>query len=408
MADTQDQIAAATVATAANPVTVVWSEALLDYDLGDHPLDPVRVELAMALARQVGVLDRDNVTVVAPEPADAALLRLVHDDDYIAAVKAAPDDPYFRGYGLNTPDNPVFAGMHSSAALITGGSVRAAEAVWSGEALHAVNIAGGLHHAMRDRAAGFCVYNDPAIAIARLLELGAERIAYVDVDVHHGDGVQAAFWNDPRVLTVSLHESPLSLFPGTGFPSETGGPDAEGMAVNVALPPGTTDAGWLRAFHALVPGVVRAFKPQLLVTQCGCDSHYRDPLADLALTVDGQRASYLALRSLAHEVCDGRWVAFGGGGYGIVDVVPRAWTHLLAALTGAPLSPQLATPNSWRLLAAQRRPGAQVPTVMSDGETPTWSPWQPGEDPDPLGRAIAASRRAVYPAHGLDPDDPRD
>jgi acetoin utilization protein AcuC len=397
-----------TAATEAAPVTVVWDPALLAYNLGDHPLDPVRVELTIALARAHGVLDRDNVTVVPPPSADDTLLLLCHEPAYLAAVRAAPDDPYFRGYGLNTPDNPVFAGMHDSSALVTGGSVRAAEAVWSAEALHAANIAGGLHHAMRDRAAGFCVYNDPAIAIARLLELGAERVAYVDVDVHHGDGVQAAFWDDPRVLTVSLHESPLSLFPGTGFPSEVGGPGVEGTAVNIALPPGTGDAGWHRAFHAVVPSVLRAFGPELLVTQCGCDSHRRDPLADLSLTVDGQRAAYLALRGLAHELCGGRWVTFGGGGYGVVDVVPRAWTHLLAILTGAPIPPQTATPNSWRALAAQRRPGARIPTSMSDGVEVAWAPWQPTSEPDPVDRAIAATRRAVFPLHGLDPDDPRD
>ncbi len=397
-----------TAATEAAPVTVVWDEALLGYDLGEHPLDPVRVELTIALARALGVLDRGNVTVLPPGTADDALLRLVHDEEYIAAVRLAPSDPYFHGHGLNTPDNPVFPRMHENSALVTGGSVRAAEAVWRGDALHAVNIAGGLHHAMRDRAAGFCVYNDPAVAIARLLELGAERIAYVDVDVHHGDGVQAAFWDDPRVLTISLHESPLSLFPGTGFPSEVGGAGAEGTAVNIALPAGTGDAGWHRAFHAVVPGVLRAFDPELLVTQCGCDGHAKDPLADLALSVDGQRATYLALRELAHELCGGRWVAFGGGGYGMVEVVPRAWTHLLAILTGAPLSAQTATPNAWRALAAERRPGTRVPTFMGDGTPPTWQPWQPTGEPDPLDRAIAATRRAVYPLHGLDPDDPRD
>ena len=148
-----------------------------------------------------------------------------------------------------------------------GATIAAAEAVWRGDTQRAVNVAGGLHHAMPDRAAGFCVYNDPAIAIARLLDLGAERVAYVDIDVHHGDGVQAIFWDDPRVLTVSLHETPVALFPGTGFPHETGGPHAVGSAVNVALPPGTDDGAWLRAFHAVVPSVLRAFRPQVLFTQ---------------------------------------------------------------------------------------------------------------------------------------------
>ncbi|WP_306215839.1 acetoin utilization protein AcuC [Actinoplanes sp. RD1] len=387
---------------------IVWDEALLRYDMGDHPLDPVRVELTMALARELGVLDRPGVRMITPAMADDAALTRVHRADYLEAVRLAPSDPFFRGWGLNTPDNPVFDDMHEASARICGASIAAAEAVWSGAATRAVNVSGGLHHAMAARAAGFCVYNDPAVAIARLLDRGAERIAYVDVDVHHGDGVQAAFYDDPRVLTVSLHESPLTLFPGTGYPDETGGPGAEGLAVNVALPPTTGDAGWLRAFHAVVPSVLRSFRPQLLVTQCGADSHRLDPLADLQLSVDGQRAAYVALRALADEFCDGRWVAFGGGGYALVEVVPRAWTHLLAVATGEPLDPATATPAAWRKLAAERRPGAPVPETLTDGTAPPVERWQPGTTPDPVDKAILATRMAVFPLHGLDPHDGRD
>ncbi|GIH13763.1 acetoin utilization protein AcuC [Rugosimonospora africana] len=415
--------------------TVVWNEDLLRYDLGDHPLDPVRVELTMALARQLGVLDRPGVRIVAPEPANDRLLNLVHTAGYIEAVRAAgspesgagsaggdagssergagsggaaPGGKSLTEWGLTTPDNPVFAGMHEASALVVGATVAAAEAVWSGEVPHAVSVAGGLHHAMPDRASGFCVYNDPAIAIARLLERGAQRIAYVDVDVHHGDGVQEVFYRDPRVLTVSLHETPVALFPGTGFPAETGGPGAEGSAVNVALPPGTGDAGWLRAFHAIVPSVVRAFRPELLFTQCGADAHRLDPLADLRLTVDGQRASYLALSALADEVCGGRWVATGGGGYALVEAVPRAWAHLLAIATGEPLDPALPIPGEWRELAQRRCPDRYAPEAMTDGVTPHWTPWEPSGEPDAVDRAIIATRRAVFPLLGLDPHDPRD
>lgn len=388
-------------------VSVVWDDRFLGYDLGDHPLDPVRLELTMALARQLGVLDRPNLRIHSPEPADDPLLELVHDVDYIAAVRAAAADRMFYGFGLNTPDNPVFPGIHTVSALIAGGTVLAAEHVWSGQARHAVNIAGGLHHAMRDHASGFCVYNDPAIAIARLLALGVTRVAYVDVDVHHGDGVQAAFWDDPRVLTVSLHQSPYTLFPGTGFPDETGGTTAPGTAVNVALPPGTDDLGWLRAFHAVVPEVLKAFAPEVLVSQCGCDSHRVDPLAALELSIDGQRASYTAMHTLAHELCDGRWLVTGGGGYGLVEVVPRAWTHLLAEVTGHALPPETATPTAWRELAQARRPGTRPPTSMTDGGTAAWAPWSsrsPGGQHDGVDTAIAATRRAVFPLLGLDPD----
>ncbi|MEV1287034.1 acetoin utilization protein AcuC [Micromonospora sp. NPDC049679] len=387
---------------------VVWDESLLGYDMGEHPMDPVRVELTIALARELGVLDRPGVRVVAPTPADDAALTRVHRPDYLDAVRAAPHDPFFSGYGLGTPDNPVFEGMHEASALIAGASLAAVEAVWRGEARRAVSVAGGLHHAMAGRAAGFCVYNDPAVAIARLLDLGAERVAYVDVDVHHGDGVQEIFYNEPRVLTVSLHETPLTLFPGTGFPEETGGPGAEGTAVNLPLPPGTGDAGWLRAFHAVVPALLRAFRPQILITQCGADSHRLDPLADLRLSVDGQRATYLALRSLADELCDGRWVSTGGGGYALVEVVPRAWTHLLAAATGDPLDPATLTPPTWRKLAQIRRPGHDVPLRMTDDVDVSFQPWQPDGAADATDRAIMATRRAVFPLHGLDPHDPRD
>jgi acetoin utilization protein AcuC len=387
---------------------VVWDDRLLRYDFGDHPLDPVRVELAMALARALGVLDRPGVTVTEPgEPDEADLLR-VHDEEYLAAVRAASADPYFTGHGLNTSDNPVFEGMHEAGARVAAATVTAVDAVWQGRATRAVNLAGGLHHAMPDRASGFCVYNDPAVGIARLLDAGAERIAYVDVDVHHGDGVQAIFYDDPRVLTISLHETPLTRFPGTGFADETGGSGAEGTAVNVALPPGTGDAGWLRAFHAVVPSVLRAFRPQLLFTQCGADGHRLDPLADLRLTVDGQRATYLALRALADELCEGRWVATGGGGYALVEVVPRAWAHLLAVATGDPVQPAALTPPDWRALAARRRPGRDVPLRMTDDADPTYVPWEPAGLPDAVDRAIVATRRAVFPLHGLDPHDPRD
>ncbi|MFC3735839.1 acetoin utilization protein AcuC [Paractinoplanes deccanensis] len=387
---------------------VVWDRALLDYDMGDHPLNPVRVELTMALARELGILDRPGVHMITPVPATEAELTRVHRADYLDAVRMAPIDPFFSGWGLNTPDNPVFDGMHEASARICGASIAAAEAVWHGAATRAVNVAGGLHHALAARASGFCVYNDPAVAIAKLLDLGAQRVAYVDVDVHHGDGVQAAFYHDPRVLTISLHETPLTLFPGTGFADETGGPGAEGTAVNIPLPPGTGDGGWLRAFHAIVPSILRAWAPEIIFSQCGADAHRLDPLADLRLSVDGQRAAYVAMRDLADELCDGRWVATGGGGYALVEVVPRAWSHLLAVATGDPLDPHTPTPAPWRKLAAERCPRSEIPGSMTDGAELPAERWQPGTTPDAVDRAILASRMEVFPLHGLDPHDPRD
>ncbi len=385
---------------------VVWDDALLAYDFGpSHPMAPVRVDLTLRLARELGVLALPGVEVSGAPSADDALLHRVHDPAYVAAVRAAGDDPRScdGSWGLGGDDNPAFAGMHEASARVVGATVQCAERVWAGTARHAVNVAGGLHHAARGAASGFCVYNDAAVGIARLLDLGAERVAYVDVDVHHGDGVQSVFYDDPRVLTVSVHESGRALFPGTGWPYETGAPGAEGSAANLALPAGTGDAGWLRAFHAVVPHLLRAFAPQVLVTQHGCDSHVLDPLAHLALSVDAQRASYAALHALAHEHCDGRWVALGGGGYEVVDVVPRAWTHLLAEAAGHPVEPATPVPAAWRehVVAAL---GRQPPWRMTDGQDGAYAPWSRGYDPaDPVDQAVLATRSAVFPLQGIDP-----
>ncbi len=385
------------------PLAVAWDETLTQYDFGPgHPLAPVRVTLTMALAAGLGVLSVPSVTMFAPGPATDEQLATVHDHDYIEAVRRAgrsllPDEEF----GLGTSDNPVFEGMHEASALVAGATLAAAEAVLSGSAVHAGNIAGGLHHAMHRAASGFCVYNDPAIAIKWLLAAGAERVAYVDVDVHHGDGVQAAFYDDPRVLTISLHEHPATLFPGTGLPSETGEGAGEGYAVNVALPAGTGDAGWLRAFDAVVPPLLRAFKPTLLVSQHGCDSHRLDPLAHLELSVDAQRFAQTALHDLAHELCDGRWLFTGGGGYALVQVVPRTWTHLLAIAAGVPVDPAAQTPAQWRELAASLA-GETAPLTMTDGAPARYVPFSSGMDPaDPVDRTIMRTRGAVFASHGL-------
>ncbi|MFF0503184.1 acetoin utilization protein AcuC [Streptomyces fimicarius] len=381
---------------------LMWDDAVTGYDFGEaHPMDPVRLDLTMGLVRAFG-LDR-AVDLRSAKSAGDSTLRLVHREDYVAAVRAASLNPRAadQDYGLGTVDDPAFAGMHEASALIAGLSVGAAEAVWRGESEHAVNFTGGLHHAMPGSAAGFCVYNDPALAIARLLELGAERVAYVDVDVHHGDGVQAAFWEDPRVLTISLHEHPRTLFPQTGWPEETGAGAGEGSAVNVALPAGTGDEGWLRAFHAVVPELLADFRPQVLVTQHGADTHFEDPLAHLAVSLDAQRAVMESCHRLAHDHADGRWVALGGGGYAVVDVVPRSWTHLVGIAAHAPVDPESVVPPSWRDLvyARTRQLG---PGRMTDGRTPSWKVWEDGYDPaDRLDQAVLASRRAAFPLRGL-------
>jgi acetoin utilization protein AcuC len=386
-------------------LALAWDDRLVGYDFGPgHPLAPVRVELTMALARELGVLALPSVSLVDPPEAETDELELVHDADYIDAVRQAGRDGLGNGrYGLGTPDNPVFDHMHEASALVAGATLAAARAVWTGEALHAANIAGGLHHAMRRLASGFCVYNDPAIAIRWLLAEGAQRIAYVDIDVHHGDGVQAAFYADPRVLTISLHKHPATLFPGTGLASEIGSGDGRGYAVNVPLPAGTGDAGWLRAFDAVVPPLVRSFQPEILVSQHGCDSHRLDPLAHLQLSIDAQRRAALMLHELAHETAGGRWLLTGGGGYELVQVVPRSWTHLLAVAAGSPVDPGLTVPASWRDLAIDRV-GEDAPTRMTDGASADYVPVTSGLNPgDPIDSSIINTCRATFSWHGLYP-----
>jgi acetoin utilization protein AcuC len=396
---------------------VAWDDRLADYDFGPgHPMAPLRLKLTMELARAFGLDRLDGVTVEVPGAATTAELELFHDSGYIDMVRLAGHQASKGGlsgglttrallmHGLGTEDDPLFPGMHEASAMVTGATLAAARAVWMSAAQHGASPAGGLHHAMAGNASGFCIYNDAAVAIAWLLSQGAERIAYVDVDAHHGDGVQEAFWDDPRVLTISVHEHPDTLFPGTGRPGETGGPHADGSAVNVGLPAGTGDAGWLRAFHAVVPPLVRAFRPQLLVSQHGCDSHRDDPLANLELSIDAQRVTHAAIHALAHQVCGGRWLLTGGGGYEHVHVVPRTWTHLLFEAAGAPLDPAAATPELWCEYVS-RTISQTAPERMTEGAPATFADYESsGHNPgDPVDRAIMATRKAIFPNHGLMP-----
>ena len=203
---------------------VSWSPELLKYDFGfGHPMAPLRLDLTMRLSSELGLLEDPEVLVYDSEVAADEVLAMVHTDEYIAAVKAAGRSGTTDELrGLGTEDNPSFDGMHEAAARMTQATVDAALAVWRGRARHGINLSGGMHHAMPDAASGFCIYNDAAVAIRQLLELGAQRVMYVDIDAHHGDGVEKVFWDDPRVLTFSIHQSGATLFPGTGYPTRGG------------------------------------------------------------------------------------------------------------------------------------------------------------------------------------------
>jgi acetoin utilization protein AcuC len=383
-------------------VAIPWDESLAAYDFGpQHPLKPIRVLLTVELCRAYGLLDAPNVDVINPRVATREELELVHTPRYIEAVEmisATATDPFRNyGWGIGIGDNPAFKGMHEASAHVVGASLVAAEAVASGKAEHAFNPAGGLHHAMPDRASGFCIYDDPAIAIRWLLDQG-ERVVYVDVDVHHGDGPQAIFYADPRVLTISLHESGEYLFPGTGFPEEVGERDAEGTKVNVALPPLTDDLAYRKAFERVVPPLVETFKPTILVTQLGCDTHATDPLAHLALVTQTYRWIAGMFHELAHRVTGGRWLAVGGGGYQIYTVVPRAWTIYLAEITGADLEGDL--PEEWRELALQAGAPAELPTSLDDPplQAPAGRLEQAREEAE---RATERTAEIVFPYHGI-------
>jgi acetoin utilization protein AcuC len=377
-------------------VALVVAPEARAYDLGpQHPLKIDRVLLTWELIEAVGLDQRSNVVRAGAAAASDELLGVVHTAEFIDATRRAGhgEEGDWARYGYGPGDNPIFDRMHEAGATVAGASVEAARAVWSGERDHAFNAAGGLHHAMPGRASGFCVYDDPAVAIAWLLAEGAERIAYVDVDVHHGDGPQAIYWDDPRVLTVSIHQyEPGWFFPGTGGPSERGGPLAPGCAVNVPVPPFTGDAGWWSAFEAVVPRALRAFGPQILVTQLGADAHHEDPLAQLRLTTAVYRRAATTLHGLAHELCEGRWVATGGGGYGWARAVPRIWTLWFAEMVGAAGALPDELPAAWvdrarDRLAASGVPTGAFPTTFSE---PALEATPADDEAVEVGRAVAA------------------
>jgi len=315
-----------------------YTDEYARFDYGSHhPFQIKRLELTYCLCEAYGLFDLPGVRIVRTQPAREEDVLAVHSADYLAALRAVDAGlalPAFAAYGLGSGDNPAFPGVYEWSMLSTGASLQGARALGKGEADVAFNIAGGLHHAMRTRASGFCYINDPAVAISELVRRG-ERIAYVDIDAHHGDGVQAAFYDTDQVLTISFHESGLFLFPGTGMPEELGEGKGYGYAVNVPLPIGTDDETFLWALRRVVPPLVERFRPDTLVTQLGVDSLHTDPLAHLSLTVQGFAEAVGVFKGLAPK-----WLALGGGGYNMVNVA-RAWTAAWAVMNGVEITSKL-------------------------------------------------------------------
>jgi len=323
---------------------LVYTPRFKDYDFGpSHPMKPVRVARTYEMLRACGILEHQHVSIARPSAADEDEVALIHSREYIDAVRAPSEGrstkrPY--AFGLGTIDNPITEGSYQATSLITGASILAADLVFDGKASVAFNPAGGLHHAHHAKAAGFCVFNDPAIAIAHLLHRAGDgvKVAYLDIDAHHGDGVQEAFYSRRDVLTVSVHESGKYLFPGTGEVSEIGEGEGEGFSVNLPLSPYTNDEVYLKSLREAVLPILEAFAPDFILTQLGADTHFEDPLTHMCLTTHG----YIAVIDEIAQ-CFPRWIAVGGGGYHLT-VVPRAWTLAFARM--AEVTPPERIPES--------------------------------------------------------------
>lgn len=382
-------------------VALIYGEEYLKYNFSpSHPLQSIRLKMTVELMRAYGILDQPGVEIVSPRLATDEELKLIHTPDYIQKVKEASKNPavHFFEYGLGEGDNPVFSGMHEAASYAVGGSLRAAELVMQGEAEHCFNIGGGLHHALKDQASGFCIYNDPAIVIADILQKHNWRVAYIDIDAHHGDGVERAFYNSPQVLTISLHESGRYLFPGSGFIEEIGQGEGEGFSVNVPLEPLTFDEAYLFAFQEIVPPLVRAFKPDFIISQNGCDAHILDPLTHLAVSLKLYRKLTGLIHQLAHNVADGRWVALGGGGYELFRVVPRAWTVTFAEMSGINLAEEI--PAAWSNLY-RKQVKELAPSALFEDPEINLSQGQKEEIMRMTEQTVQELKQKIFPVHGL-------
>ncbi len=370
----------------------IYTPRYLEFDYGPgHPLRNQRLRLTYDLISACDLLALPSARCLEPQPAtDDELLLFLHPD-YLKILKVCDADQAPAAalqYGLGTPDNPILPGIYRWSALVAGASLLAMRLVESGEVSRAFNISGGLHHAGPRRASGFCYINDAALIIADLCRRG-HRVAYVDIDVHHGDGVQWAFYDTDQVLTLSIHESGRTLFPGTGSVDELGEGKGQGYSVNVPLPPMADDEIFLWAFNEVIPPLVEAFRPDLLVTQLGIDSHQTDPLSHVGISL---RAFVQVVRRLK-ELCR-RWIALGGGGYDLTNV-PRAWTAAWAIMNDR--EPPAVLPEAF--LARHKGIGFRDAAFMDgpaivDGSIKARA-WEA------VWEEVGCLKRMVFPWHGL-------
>lgn len=341
----------------ADHAALIYTPRYQDFDYGpSHPLKIFRLQLTYDLIETFSLLE--NALVIEAQPASEEDLLLIHKKEYLEALKAADEGQIPKeafSYGLGTGDNPIFRGVYTFSRLAAGASLQAARLIEEGEVQRVFNPAGGLHHAFPAKASGFCYLNDPALAIAFLVKKG-KRVAYVDIDAHHGDGVQAAFYETNRVLTISIHETGQFLFPGTGFVEEIGRGGGLGYSVNVPLWPGSDDEIFLWVFEEVVPPLLKSFQPDVVVAQLGIDSHRTDPLTHLNYTLHGFSTAVRRLTALAPKL-----LALGGGGYDLANV-PRAWTLSWAILTNRADDLPEALPEGFqrKMQALRLRPVAKL------------------------------------------------
>lgn len=373
-----------------------YSNALLEYEFKkEHPLKPDRLKLTYLLSEQLGLLD--NVKEMEPTLASRQELELFHSPEFINAVEdSGTNNNVHPQYGLGTADNPIFPLIHDTGARYVGATLDAMKAIMDG-ASNAFCISGGLHHAHKNAASGFCIYNDVAIAINLLHQKQKCKVLYFDFDAHHGDGVQDAFYRSKDVMTISVHQTGKTLFPGTGFIYETGGAEGVGYSVNVPLIPGAGTPELIRVFDEVVVPLFESFQPDLLVTQMGVDGHYMDPLAHLTYTSHGYETIIRKLRDMSSDICNLGWLAVGGGGYHPVNVA-RLWTLFLAVILDEDVSSKF--PDEFKETCTQMG-YHDIPELMRDEDEVVQMYFSREEVSLDLERAIRRVNELVFPYHGL-------
>ena len=373
----------------APPVAFVYSDALTRHVLSDeHPLKAVRLRHTYDLLSSYGVFEEAGALLVEPRGATDDEVKLYHTPEYVDCVRRVSANDFSvspLAFGLGPGDNPIFEGMYEAAMLSTGATMRAVDLLLADEVDAAISISGGLHHAMAGHASGFCVFNDPVVAIKAMAARGL-KVAYVDIDCHHGDGVQHAFYDTDAVLTISVHESGAFLFPGTGFAQETGTGSGRGYSVNLPLYVYTADEVYAWAFDQIVPPLLEAFQPDVLVTQLGIDTHFRDPITHLALTVQGFSRAVSSFAGKAPK-----WLALGGGGYDL-QAVARAWASAYGVMLGSPLPDTIPQAYAYEWRVATLSDPAEVAEAVD--------PYQ--KDARRFAEAsVDTVRKLIFPAHGI-------